>query len=179
VKNSRDLDLERKEFGFTVYINGANSRNPRPKTTHENVKSYRRPRTSKNKFTSGDQPLPPPSRTGSRNKFKNGSEEVRNLRAKTAPEKGGRKKWNVASFDLKTSGGQKIRIRTPGGPLQTGCYDDDFEGSEEEEGKEGLEEFSGEETDSDADSRSASEEIEEDLVHASKNDVTILVCKYT
>ncbi|MBN3311563.1 K0556 protein, partial [Atractosteus spatula] len=116
-KNSREIALERLEQGFSIYVNGANSR---PTGQPKNL---------------GPQPCAPSaSRTtqtadASQRRFLleddlQDSEVTQRRRSQTAPGKVQRKEWVQNSVHIKTEKGSRIRIGP--GPR----YSDDFEAYE-------------------------------------------------
>ncbi|XP_067672341.1 katanin-interacting protein-like isoform X2 [Haliotis asinina] len=122
-KNSRQIQMERKEQGFALYVNGANAQRDLPIVAP----------TGK---SSGKVKLPKTAGEMRRNIYLNaqdlkelGAEERRvqeeKQRARTAPSKTRRKGWNVGSVDITTASGDKRKVRAPNN--MTGNYEDDFE----------------------------------------------------
>ncbi|XP_046378417.2 katanin-interacting protein-like isoform X2 [Haliotis rufescens] len=122
-KNSRQIQIERKEQGFALYVNGANAERDLPiaQPTGKSVGKVKLPKTA------GEM---------RRNIYLNakdlvelGAEERRiqeeKQRARTAPSKTRRKGWNVGSVDITTASGDKRKVRAPN--IMTGNYEDDFE----------------------------------------------------
>eukprot|EP00118_Oscarella_pearsei_P020109 m.216669 g.216669 ORF g.216669 m.216669 type:complete len:1550 (+) comp39873_c0_seq26:136-4785(+) len=109
-KDEKQIEIERKEQGFSVYVNGANSKAVRGVTRGTTRKESDEKRPSK---TAG----------GSRFQFLATSIESGPLRAKTAPVK--RRGWNTHSLEIKTQEGGKMRVQPP--EKLTGNYEDDFE----------------------------------------------------
>ncbi|XP_046573388.1 katanin-interacting protein-like isoform X2 [Haliotis rubra] len=122
-KNSRQIQIERKEQGFALYVNGANAQRDLPIVAP----------TGK---SAGKVKLPKTAGEMRRNIYLNaqdlkelGAEERRvqeeKQRARTAPSKTRRKGWNVGSVDITTASGDKRKVRAPN--IMTGNYEDDFE----------------------------------------------------
>ncbi|XP_071813789.1 katanin-interacting protein-like isoform X2 [Apostichopus japonicus] len=113
-KDDDQIELERKEQGFSLYVNGANEN----LKALENMKySPRKPTTNKPK-TAGDGPRR--QLIGQMPKFKSDLEE----RAKTAPSKVQRRNWQQASVDIKTNKGSKLKVKSR---TKVADYSDDFE----------------------------------------------------
>ncbi|XP_064613243.1 katanin-interacting protein-like isoform X2 [Liolophura sinensis] len=133
-KDKKQIVLEKREKGFSLYVNGANARcKPRPKVNQISPNQYR-PKTRQAK-TAGDQPRllginPADLYLIQQEEAKqNASRE----RVKTAPIKG-RRNWAVRSIDIQTARGVKERLKAP--RELTGNYEDDFESDGSEEGSE-------------------------------------------
>lgn len=90
-KGRKQIELERKEQGFALYLNGANAAAGHIKSEHTANHSHHR-----------------------KTEFVEQQESHHRYRAKSAPEKNRRKLWIAESLDIQTSRGEKIRIRAPG-----------------------------------------------------------------
>ncbi|XP_071964548.1 katanin-interacting protein-like [Antedon mediterranea] len=124
-KNEKQIDLERKEQGFAVYVNGANKN---LNNTKGNQFSPRRPTTVKPK-TAGD--VPRRYHTAIRDLSEPEADDLpaqSGNRAKTAPTKVRRRNWLKESIDIKTNEGEKLHSRTKDNRL----YEDDFEDEPEQ-----------------------------------------------
>ncbi|XP_033095303.1 protein KIAA0556-like [Anneissia japonica] len=122
-KDEKQIDLERKEQGFAVYVNGANKNLG---ATRVKQFSPRRPTAVKPK-TAGDLPRRHFIGHHDLNVLDSNAitTEVKD-RAKTAPTKTQRRNWLKESIDVKTSKGGKVHSRTKDGI----AYEDDFEDEE-------------------------------------------------
>nr|XP_015215697.1 PREDICTED: uncharacterized protein KIAA0556 homolog isoform X2 [Lepisosteus oculatus] len=116
-KNSREIALERLEQGFSIYVNGANSRptgqpkNPGPPPcTPSASRTTQTADASQRRFLLEDD--------------LQDSEVTQRRRSQTAPGKVQRKEWVQNSIHIKTEKGSRIRIGP--GPR----YSDDFEAYE-------------------------------------------------
>ncbi|XP_013381133.1 protein KIAA0556 isoform X4 [Lingula anatina] len=129
-KNNKEIELERKEQGFSLYVNGANT-GARSRMGGKAITPS--PRTIK--------PTPKPKTAGDIAKKRNldmhdlaelerleQEQSEKEKRAQTAPSKVHRKNWLAGSVQIKTSGGDKMKIKAP--ELLTGNYEDDFEEEE-------------------------------------------------
>ncbi|XP_025076001.1 protein KIAA0556 homolog isoform X2 [Pomacea canaliculata] len=96
-KNKQQVQLERKEKGFSIYVNGANIDLP----ANSSLRLAAGLKTATGK--SGDQTK---------------------KRAKTAPARERRRNWNVSSVDIATNDGQK-KVKAP--EILSGKYEEDFE----------------------------------------------------
>ncbi|XP_036388651.1 katanin-interacting protein isoform X1 [Megalops cyprinoides] len=105
-KDPKEIELERLEQGFSIYVNGANS--------EANKKSRRR---GQNSFTS-----PPPGvrathtadasrRSALLTEGQQDLEEAKRERSQTAPGKVQRKEWVQSSVSIKTEKGTGVRIQ--------------------------------------------------------------------
>ncbi|XP_071797253.1 katanin-interacting protein-like isoform X3 [Asterias amurensis] len=124
-KDDKQIELEQKEQGFSLYVNGANTRLGIGGTLKH---SPRRPNTKK-PLTAGDKPRRP---VRSFHGFQDEEQEEEGgtdaSRAKTAPTKVQRRNWLQQSFDIKTSEGEKLRVKSRKGAHIDdvgGDYDDD------------------------------------------------------
>ncbi|XP_072167978.1 katanin-interacting protein-like [Diadema setosum] len=117
-KDQKQIDLERKEQGFSLYVNGANLGLG---AVGAGVKySPRRPATKKPK-TAGDYP-----RRALLGQLDVNEEGVADQdRAKTAPGKVHRKNWTQASVDIKTDRGERVKLKSR--LALAAEYSDDFE----------------------------------------------------
>ncbi|KAL8620867.1 hypothetical protein ACOMHN_047038 [Nucella lapillus] len=118
-KGKREVDKERKEKGFSIYINGANLDLPQQTGAHA------RPRVKTAAETRN------PAVVKLQDLQKKEAEQTKR-RVKTAPARERRRNWNLASVDINTTDGSK-RLKAP--EILTGKYDDDFEvGSDDQDG---------------------------------------------
>ena len=108
-KDEKQLELERKEQGFCLYLNGGN--------VGLQMSGQRKSRLSK---TAGE--------GLKREVFKTDVSGLRGLRAKTAPTKPVRKGWHNTPADtiqIKTQHGEKLKVGVPS--VYSGKYSEDFE----------------------------------------------------
>ncbi|XP_022092559.1 protein KIAA0556-like isoform X2 [Acanthaster planci] len=122
-KDDRQIQLEQKEQGFSLYVNGANQKLG---LTGLVKHSPRRPSSKKPK-TAGDVPRRP---VKGLHGYQEEDEKEDASRAKTAPSKVQRKNWLQESFDIKTNEGEKLRVRSRWGRDEDDAdcdYEDDFE----------------------------------------------------
>ncbi|XP_062508912.1 katanin-interacting protein-like isoform X2 [Corticium candelabrum] len=111
-KDEQQIELERKEQGFSVYVNGANNRGRVGGAV--TTRSGGSKRSSK---TAG---------SARQNVGDTSSETVTvtsNLRAKSAPVR--RQGWNPESLEIITQRGERVQVNAP--DLLTGNYEADFE----------------------------------------------------
>ncbi|XP_041473507.1 katanin-interacting protein-like isoform X2 [Lytechinus variegatus] len=111
-KDEKQIALERKEQGFSLYVNGAH-------TNLAGAKHSPRKPTTKKPKTAGDYPR----------RALIGQIDVHDDldldRAKTAPEKVQRKNWTKASVDIKTDQGERLKLKSR--LAQATEYSEDFE----------------------------------------------------
>ncbi|XP_028331929.1 protein KIAA0556 isoform X2 [Gouania willdenowi] len=116
VKNPREIELERLEQGFSIYLNGANAEvgKKRPKDSSLNPVQYLHDRRSARTadVCRGTHQLTEDSRN---------LERTHRKRNQTAPEKVQRKEWVPESVKIRTKDGPSLQI-----PPET-RYSDDFE----------------------------------------------------
>ncbi|KAK2147658.1 hypothetical protein LSH36_543g06015 [Paralvinella palmiformis] len=107
-KNPKQIELERKEQGFSLYLNGANTKVKKGESSRTRLNQVK-PRKTKTSAGSRKEYLTPEEFDDVE------AEEIRSkLRANTAPTKGHRKNWNAGSVDIKTHRGEKVKVRAPG-----------------------------------------------------------------
>ncbi|XP_061564927.1 katanin-interacting protein isoform X2 [Cololabis saira] len=110
VKDPRDIELERLEQGFSIYLNGANAECSQKHIKDPNNKSWRHAHTadvcrSAHQLTEGSRNLDQTSRK----------------RSQTAPEKVHRKEWVQDPVKIQTEHGTSLQI------FPENRYSDDFE----------------------------------------------------
>ncbi|KAK6170887.1 hypothetical protein SNE40_019176 [Patella caerulea] len=132
-KDKKQVDLERKEQGFSLYVNGANAELQPTIDTSPSSSS----KSSKQKLprTAGEVRKAHGPLTHRDLEFlaKEERERMREKqRAKTAPTKTRRKNWNVESIELTTEKGANRRIHAP--EILTGRYEEDFESDNSSDG---------------------------------------------
>ncbi|XP_051789759.1 katanin-interacting protein [Erpetoichthys calabaricus] len=116
-KNPKQIELERLEQGFSVYVNGANSDVKRQLPKLNTLLTDRTPLRS---VLTAD-----PSKKFTFYSWETQSlEDSENRRTQTAPGKVQRRGWVQNSFHIKTEEGTRIRIGPPGD------YSEDFETSD-------------------------------------------------
>ncbi|KAL4617868.1 hypothetical protein GN956_G20471 [Arapaima gigas] len=114
-KNLREIELERLEQGFSIYVNGANA---------ECSKRTRRPCW---KLTSSPPMLTATHTTNASRRCNLLAETLQQLekdhrgRSQSAPEKIQRKEWVQTSVHIKTEEGERVRV------CPEYCYSEDFE----------------------------------------------------
>lgn len=128
-KDEQQVELEKREQGFSLYINGANR-------DITNLPTSRRTKTAD-------------EHSSTRHLLHSElDDETEETRAKTAPTKLTRKEWKPACVKIKTEEGKKIDVKVPG--KLTGIYSEDFDGTDDKN-SESEEETSSDEDDSDDD----------------------------
>lgn len=146
-KDEKQLDLERKEQGFSLYLNGAN--------VGLHLSGHHKSRKTK---TAGE------SHTRRTHKHE---DDLIDTRAVTAPSKQTRKGWGSNPpeiIKIKTGSGDKINMQVPG--VYSGKYSEDFEvyqsflenKLEEEEGDSSNDESSDSENEDESEASSESED---------------------
>ncbi|XP_028395506.1 LOW QUALITY PROTEIN: protein KIAA0556-like [Dendronephthya gigantea] len=108
-KDEQQVALEKKEQGFSVYINGANREFPSLPTSRQTKTADEH--SSSRKLLASELEL-------------NEDAKEKN-RAKTAPTKLTRKEWKPMGFKIKTDQGEKLKVKVPGNI--TGIYSEDFD----------------------------------------------------
>lgn len=116
-KDEKQRELERKEQGFCLYLNGANVAGK----TRAGKPSPRRPSSRKLESALDAREM---ESMLSKSRRQGNEPEISN-RSRTAPEKNTRKVWAAASMQIKTGSGQKMHVHAP--DHVTGHYDDDFD----------------------------------------------------
>jgi hypothetical protein len=115
-KDEHQIELERKEQGFSVYLNGANvGRRPiRAVVEKREIAPTRAKRTAKTAESSRPVVMTTTSKETS---------AFSGARAKSAPVR--RRAWNPESMEIKTQLGERVQVNAP--DLLTGNYEEDFE----------------------------------------------------
>nr|XP_034314743.1 protein KIAA0556 isoform X5 [Crassostrea gigas] len=137
-KSKRQIENERKEQGFSIYVSGANAgkqRHPSSSRNEERMESPE-PETERQRVkTAGD--IRQKRVIDHRDLNLLAAEEKRKMeeknRVKTAPARERRRNWLAGSVNIKTERGERCRLKAP--EIVTGNYEDDFEDSEEEDKK--------------------------------------------
>ncbi|XP_077979703.1 LOW QUALITY PROTEIN: protein KATNIP homolog [Glandiceps talaboti] len=130
-KDDKQIELEKREQGFALYVNGANANNrttpasTRSKPTKTPRSGAKTPYSSRKPKTAGD--IPRPYKQDYYEYFYEDDDSVDNFRAKTAPTKVQRRNWQQASIEIKTSKGDKRKIHAPTQKNQDSEYSEDFE----------------------------------------------------
>ncbi|XP_074648255.1 katanin-interacting protein-like isoform X2 [Tubulanus polymorphus] len=115
-KDIKQMELEKKEQGFTLYVNGANTTlKSRPKKVLNTVKENERAKTSCLQQENIQKPVI----------------NDESLRVKTAPENN-RRNWAQHSLQLRTDFGEKMIVNAP--DILTGNYSEDFDALDESYG---------------------------------------------
>lgn len=137
-KSKRQIENERKEQGFSIYVSGANAGKQRHHTSsrHEERMESPEPETERRRMkTAGD--IRQKRVIDHRDLNLLAAEEKRKMeeknRVKTAPARERRRNWLAGSVNIKTERGERCRLKAP--EIVTGNYEDDFEDSEEEDKK--------------------------------------------
>ncbi|KAL3876801.1 hypothetical protein ACJMK2_034595 [Sinanodonta woodiana] len=130
-KSKKQMIMEKKEQGFTLYVNGANApfkgQNPSPA---KNTGTTPRPKSRKLKTAGEARDVRVLDQQSLTKLAKEGKARLEQQRAKTAPSvRERRRNWNMASVEIQTSRGDKQKIKAP--EILTGNYEDDFEDSDE------------------------------------------------
>ncbi|XP_006822222.1 protein KATNIP homolog, partial [Saccoglossus kowalevskii] len=123
-KDDKQIELEKREQGFALYLNGANAdtRVLPPTSKTPCMTATKTPRSCRKPKTAGDVP---------RNNFVDRCSlfdleddgTIDNFRAKTAPSKVRRKNWQQHSIEIKTDRGERRRLHAP----VSYHYSEDFE----------------------------------------------------
>lgn len=118
-KDDQQIELEKKEQGFSIYVNGANVEFG---NVHFRTKSRS---TSRHSKTAGD--AYHQRKKLLQHELQNLEAEARDIRVKTAPDQTPvtRKGWNYDSIQIRTDEGRKLKVKAPG--KLTGKYSEDFE----------------------------------------------------
>ncbi|KAK7112200.1 hypothetical protein V1264_011687 [Littorina saxatilis] len=116
-KDRKQIQVERKEKGFSIYVNGANSDLPTEAVAHS------RPRVK----TASDSGNPAVAKL---QELRRKESEQNKRRVKTAPARERRRNWNVSSVEINTTEGNR-RLKAP--EILSGKYEDDFEESGSED----------------------------------------------
>ncbi|RMX37150.1 hypothetical protein pdam_00023677, partial [Pocillopora damicornis] len=120
-KNEQEIELEKKEQGFSIYVNGANVELGQAYSRAKSRSSSRHAKTAGDAHRERKKILQHELETLER------EAEARDVRVKTAPDPtpSSRKGWKYDSIQIKTVGGKSVRLRAPG--RITGKYSEDFE----------------------------------------------------
>ncbi|CAB4005620.1 Hypothetical predicted protein [Paramuricea clavata] len=130
-KGEEQVELEKREQGFSVYINGAN-REFTGLPTSRRTKTADEHSSSRKLLTS---------------EFQLNEDTKETSRAKTAPTKLTRKEWKPVGFRIKTEQGEKLNVNVPG--KVTGIYSEDFDEIEDRSSESEASDISDEESDGD------------------------------
>jgi len=105
-KNEQQIELEKKEQGFSIYVNGANV---------ELGRAYSRAKSRHSK-TAGDAYHERKKVLQHELQALEREVESRDVRVKTAPDTTptSRKGWKYDSIQIKTGEGKRVKIRAPG-----------------------------------------------------------------
>ncbi|KAI8487365.1 hypothetical protein Bbelb_348340 [Branchiostoma belcheri] len=106
-KDDKQIELERREKGFALYVNGANQGGRKGKTPSP----PKQPKSARRSKTAGEYP-----RTLDHRQLQElhaQEEEEQRFRAKTAPGKVQRKNWLQGSVHIRTNVGDKMRVAAP------------------------------------------------------------------
>lgn len=120
-KNEQQIELEKKEQGFSIYVNGANVELGRAYSRAKSRSSSRHTKTAGDAYHERKKILQHELQALER------EAEARDIRVKTAPDATptSRKGWKYDSIQIKTDEGKRVKIRAPG--KLTGKYSEDFE----------------------------------------------------
>ncbi|XP_078316471.1 katanin-interacting protein-like isoform X4 [Crassostrea virginica] len=137
-KSKKQIENERKEQGFSIYVSGANAGKQKQRTSsrHEERMESPEPLTERQRLkTAGD--IHQKRVLDHKDLAILAAEEKRKYeeknRVKTAPARERRRNWLAGSVNIKTERGERCRLKAP--EIVTGNYEDDFEDSEEEDKK--------------------------------------------
>ncbi|XP_056018588.1 protein KATNIP homolog isoform X4 [Ostrea edulis] len=137
-KSKKQIDNERKEQGFSIYVSGANAGRKQQRGSSRNEESMDSPEpaTERQRLkTAGD--IHHKNVIDHRDLDRLAADEKRRMeekkRVKTAPARERRRNWMAGSVNIKTERGEKCHLKAP--EIVTGNYEDDFEDSEEEDRK--------------------------------------------
>ncbi|XP_078346621.1 katanin-interacting protein-like isoform X3 [Oculina patagonica] len=120
-KNEQQIEMEKKEQGFSIYVNGANVELGRAYSRAKSRSSSRHTKTAGDAYHERKKILQHELQTLER------EAEAREMRVKTAPDHTptSRKGWKYDSIQIKTDEGRRVKLRAPG--KLTGKYSEDFE----------------------------------------------------
>ncbi|KAM7448574.1 hypothetical protein ABFA07_003481 [Porites harrisoni] len=120
-KDEQQIELEKKEQGFSIYVNGANVELGRAYSRAKSRSSSRHTKTAGDTYHERKKLLQHELQALEK------EAEARNSRIKTAPDQTptSRKGWNYDSIQIRTDEGKKVKLRAPG--RLTGKYSEDFE----------------------------------------------------
>ncbi|XP_035694968.1 protein KIAA0556-like isoform X6 [Branchiostoma floridae] len=106
-KDDKQIELERREKGFALYVNGANQKGRKGKTPSP----PKQPKSARRSKTAGGYP-----RTLDHQQLQElqaQDQEEQRFRAKTAPGKVQRRNWLQGSVHIRTNIGDKMRVAAP------------------------------------------------------------------
>eukprot|EP00058_Branchiostoma_floridae_P025246 XP_002610736.1 hypothetical protein BRAFLDRAFT_126073 [Branchiostoma floridae] len=106
-KDDKQIELERREKGFALYVNGANQKGRKGKTPSP----PKQPKSARRSKTAGGYP-----RTLDHQQLQElqaQEQEEQRFRAKTAPGKVQRRNWLQGSVHIRTNIGDKMRVAAP------------------------------------------------------------------
>ncbi|XP_066292007.1 katanin-interacting protein-like isoform X3 [Branchiostoma lanceolatum] len=104
-KDDKQIELERREKGFALYVNGANQKGRKGKTPSP----PKQPKSARRSKTAGEYP-----RTLDHQQLQElQDQEEQRLRAKTAPGKVQRRNWLQGSVHIRTNIGDRMRVAAP------------------------------------------------------------------
>ncbi|XP_052071709.1 katanin-interacting protein-like [Mytilus californianus] len=134
-KSKKQIDIERKEQGFSIYVNGANTEMLAKKQkshAHQETPQDDRPTSGRLK-TAGDVSNKRVLNLEDLNAISQMERQkmAERNRAKTAPARERRRNWQAASVEIKTERGENRRIKAP--EMITGNYEDDFEDEDDDD----------------------------------------------
>ncbi|XP_048575764.1 katanin-interacting protein [Nematostella vectensis] len=120
-KDEQQIEIEKKEQGFSIYVNGANTGIVGPPVT-ASPKSRCTSRQTKTADTYSER------KRVLQQELQYLEREAGELRVKTAPDQtvsAARKGWDPGALQIKTEKGPRVKIRAPG--KLSGKYSEDFE----------------------------------------------------
>lgn len=167
-KNEQEIELEKKEQGFSIYVNGANVELGQAYSRAKSRSSSRHAKTAGDAHRERKKILQHELDTLER------EAEARDVRVKTAPDPtpSTRKGWKYDSIQIKTVGGKSVRLRAPG--RITGKYSEDFESVAVESSDSASDQDVADNDLSDQDELEFNSDDEEDELTLSFNDVETL-----
>ncbi|CAH3164465.1 unnamed protein product, partial [Pocillopora meandrina] len=167
-KNEQEIELEKKEQGFSIYVNGANVELGQAYSRAKSRSSSRHAKTAGDVHRERKKILQHELETLER------EAEARDVRVKTAPDPtpSTRKGWKYDSIQIKTVGGKSVRLRAPG--RITGKYSEDFESVAVESSDSASDQDVADNDLSDQDELEFNSDDEEDELTLSFNDVETL-----
>lgn len=128
-KNKNQIELEQKEQGFSLYVNGPHkdgkvqTKGTSRQTIPVQPKTSRKPKTAGD---SGRNIILDERALQDITREQMERQRAEKLRAKTAPSaRERRRNWDMNSVEIKTTAGERRKVKAP--DILTGRYDDDFE----------------------------------------------------
>lgn len=120
-KDEQQIELEKKEQGFSIYVNGANVELGQGNLHAKSRSTSRHSKTAGDAYHERKRLLQHELQNLER------EAEARDIRVKTAPDQDliTRKGWNYDSIQIRTDEGKKLKLKAPG--KLTGKYSEDFE----------------------------------------------------